>query len=300
MKRLGDAVGNWKKPLLSAVGLAIVSTAIVFGLSDAKSLWAQSQTQNTSAATPAFEFDAVSIKPSKLGPEDAWGYQTPKDGLVCKNVPFLMVIRDAYGVFEHDRILGFPNWLDSERYNVEAKLDGNAADEFQKLTKGQRRIAWQHMLQTLLADRIKLTVHRETRELPVFFLVVAKSGLKLQESKINESDPNAPKGPAYGGTVRITGITTTGQRITSSDFAGWLSGELGRTVLDKTGLTGKYDFTLQYTREQDELQPASNRPDFTFPPLLTAIQQQLGLKLESGKGPVEVIVIDHVERPSGN
>jgi uncharacterized protein (TIGR03435 family) len=300
MTRLGDALENWKKAFLTAAGSVVIALAIVFGLSGEPPLQARLQAQNPAVAPPVFEFDVVSIKPSKLSPQDALGYQTPKYGLDCKNIPFLMVIRDAYGIFEHDRILGFPNWLDSEGYNIEAKLDDGVVDEFQKLTKDQRRLARQHMLQTLLADRIKLIVHRETRELPVFFLVVVKSGLKLQESKINESDPSAPKGPVYGGTVRSSGTIQTGQRITSSDLAGWLSGEMGRTVLDKTGLTGKYEFTLQYTREQDELQPASNRPDSTFPPLLTAIQQQLGLKLESGKGAVEVIVIDHVERPSGN
>lgn len=310
MQESGHTFGLSRKLLLSAAGLVAVAVLVVFGLATATQGWARLQTQNATAATPEFKFDVASIKPTKLGPQDGWGFHYLNDGILAKNVSFLMLIQDAYGIYEHDRILGIPNWLNSERYNVEAKLDSNTADELQKLTKEQRKLAWQHMLQALLADRIKLTVHSETRELPLFSLVIARSGLKLQESKPNPADPNATNHPVFGGTVRSEGTIRTGKWIASSDLASWLSGEMGRTVLDKTGLTGRYEFSLQYTREQDQLQspPAetteglsgSTRSDSTFPPLLTAIQQQLGLKLESAKGPVEIIVIDHVERPSGN
>jgi uncharacterized protein (TIGR03435 family) len=310
MQGFGHTFGLCRKLLLSATGLVAVAVLVVFGLANAKQVWARLQTQNGTAATPEFKFDVVSIKPTRLGPQDAWGFQHPNGGILANNISLLMLIQDAFEIYEHDRILGIPNWLSSERFNVEAKLDSNTADEFQKLTKEQRKLVRQQMLQALLADRIKLVVHQETRELPVFLLVLAKSGLKLQESKPNPTDPDATNNPIFGGTVRSEGIIRTGKWIASSDLAGWLSGEIGRTVVDKTGLMGRYDFSVQYTREQDQLQspptetgegqPAQIRSDLTFAPLLTAIQQQLGLKLESGKGPVGIIVIDHVERPSEN
>jgi uncharacterized protein (TIGR03435 family) len=159
------------------------------------------------------------------------------------------------------------------------------------------------MLQALLAERCKMMTHRETKDLPVFSLVIAKNGPKLVEANPDE----------------ITSISTsrngaseliTGKARSIADLARWLSVSLGCPVLDMTGLTGKYDFKLEWTPDDAPTQPsaggaASNPPppasvDSSGPSLFTAIQEQLGLKLESGKGPVEIIVIDHIERPSGN
>ena len=170
------------------------------------------------------------------------------------------------------------------------------------------------MLQALLADRFKLTVHRETRELPVYSLVIGKNGPILQETKPDPSAPPAP-GPAAsrgGSSIRISKMssgpaTMTALHTSASDLADSLSVQLGRTVLDKTGLTSRYDFTLKWTADDAQLPlpsgsapPPSLTTDPSGPTLFTAVQEQLGLKLEPGKGPVEVVVIDHVERPSGN
>jgi uncharacterized protein (TIGR03435 family) len=170
------------------------------------------------------------------------------------------------------------------------------------------------MLQALLADRFKLSIHRETKELPVYALVAAKNGPKLQEAKADATYPNGIKGPdgvARGGMMRIGGGEVTGQGLPIANLTRMLSQQLGRTVIDKTGLTGKYDFTLQWTPDEsqgpmfkgaDGAPPGGNPapPESSGPSLFTAIQEQLGLKLESQKGPVEIIVIDHVEKPSQN
>jgi uncharacterized protein (TIGR03435 family) len=181
------------------------------------------------------------------------------------------------------------------------------ADAFQKLSADDRRTTRQHMLQALLADRFKLAVHRDSKEFPVYSLVIAKTGAKLQETK-PAADGTRTSATRGGSSIRSSSygngpVTITALHCSAADLAGTFAARLGRPVLDKTGLPYRYDFTLQF--QQDDVMSAaaaSNNPpsDVNAPSLFTAIQEQLGLKLESGKGPVEVIVIDHVERPSGN
>jgi uncharacterized protein (TIGR03435 family) len=249
---------------------------------------AQSTPQNV--APTKFEYDVATVKPTK-SPEGGWGLWDTRDGLTGKNVPLLYVIQSAYGVYEQDRILGAPNWAGSETYDIAAKMDPAVADAFQKLNSHDRELAYQHMLQSLLADRFSLVAHRETKDLPVYFLAVAKNGPKLQDAKPDSSGANNPH---MGGTVRPDGtVKTEAHQMTMDVLAGSLSRPSGRTVLDKTGLTRKYEFTLEYAQD-------GAPQDSSIPTLFTALQEQLGLKLEPGRGPVEVIVIDHVERPSGN
>ena len=140
------------------------------------------------------------------------------------------------------------------------------------------------MLQQLLADRFQLHVHTETKEGPIYKLVIAKSGFKLK----NAPDSERPRGSSWGRDR----IQVLNGPIGSLAFS--LSDILGRTVMDKTGLAGRYEIDLKWT--PDELQ---GTPD-AGPTMFTALQEQLGLKLESAKGPVETFVVDHVERPSEN
>jgi uncharacterized protein (TIGR03435 family) len=179
------------------------------------------------------------------------------------------------------------------------------------------------MLQALLADRFKLTFHRESKELPVYLLVVGKNGPKLQEAKADDASAleiKAPDGQILPkGAIQVnTNISADGMHhfsapgITINGLAAMLGTQLGRPVLDKTGLAGKFDIALQWMPEQRQVQTfsfgssdgqpsvSSATPDSNGPSLQTAIQDQLGLKLESGKGPVETIVIDHLEKPSKN
>jgi uncharacterized protein (TIGR03435 family) len=209
------------------------------------------------------------------------------------------------------QILGAPDWLESEIYDIEAKMDGATVEALQKLNRDDRDLALGRMLQALLADRLRLTIHHATKELPVYLLVVAKNGPKLQEAIPDDTYANGSKGvdgaPTGAGVQSImdrASVKVTVQAMSMVGLAGFLAGRLHRPVLDKTGLAGNYDFKLQFAPENFQLQSGPGTPpgpsETEVPFLREAIQQQLGLKLESGKGPVEVIVIDHIERPSGN
>jgi uncharacterized protein (TIGR03435 family) len=291
MLRLRSTFATRKKLFLIATGYSTAAVAIVFGATSATPIRAYSQSHSPAAAASVFEFSVASIKPGKSW-EEGWRLSNTYDGLTGKNVPLLYLIQAAYGIYEKDRTVGAPAWASSEFYNIEAKMDTSTTDAFHKLTKEQRSLAFQQMLQSLMADRFKLVVHHETRDLPVYLLVVAKGRPKLQDAK---PDSNGENGPHLGsGTVEGGEKTTlVAQQMTMDVFARILTRPSGRTVLDKTGLTGKYEFTLQFA-------PDLTATDSNIPSLFAALQEQLGLKLMSGKGPVEIVVIDHVERPSGN
>jgi uncharacterized protein (TIGR03435 family) len=185
----------------------------------------------------------------------------------------------AYGMPER-RILDGPAWLGSTRFDIQAKAD--SGDQFKGLTGQQDRDLKRRMVQALLADRFHLKLHQETRTLPAYDLVVAKGGSKLQLSKSN--------GQSFG--VGRTHFTAEGLTMTS--IAEELSLITGRVVVDKTNLAGRYDLKLEWSTDDA---PAT---DNSAPSLFTAIQEQLGLKLESAKEPIPVLVIDHVEGASAN
>jgi uncharacterized protein (TIGR03435 family) len=194
--------------------------------------------------------------------------------------------------------LGGPAWIESDPYDIEAKPDETTTEQLLKLTPKQRWPVEQRMQQALFADRLKLKVHFETREMPIFALVVAKGGLRMHEAKPGDTYANGLKGgdgkTFGGGSYMVGNGKMTAQGISMDSLAANLAGTTGHIVSNKTGLTGVYDFTLQYA---DSDPPP---PDSTAPSIYTAIEEQLGLKLESSKGPVQVLVIDHVERPSAN
>ena len=302
-----------RKLLLSAAGLAAVAMPVVFGLLNTTQGRAQSQAAST--VDSKFVYEVASIKPNKSGDNRIRLMVTP-DSLSATGATPQMLIVSAYGIQDDHQISGAPDWLQSERYDIEAKMDSAIADELRKIdSDDQRRAARQHMLQALLADRFKLTIHRESKELPIYTLVIAKGGPKLPEAKPGDTYPNGFKGPeGRPGTGMMRGRDghVTGQGVPLANLVGMLSRQLGRTVIDKTGLAGKYDFTLQWTPDEsqgpmfkgaDGGPQGSNSvapPESAGPSLFTAIQEQLGLKLESQKGPVEIIVIDHVEKPSEN
>jgi uncharacterized protein (TIGR03435 family) len=237
------------------------------------------------------------------------------NGLTGTNVTVQMLVRLAYGV-QDNQISGVPNWLNSGSYNIEAKMDNSAADEMRKMSEDQRKPERQRMLQALLADRFKLTLHRETRDLPAYALVIAKNGPKLRKAKPGDTYADGFKGidglPAgpHNMVLRSRGDFRA-QAQPVSALARALSLALGRPVVDKTGLTGEYDMVLQWTPESQGpmLKGTENgsqstgsqpSPESLGPSIFTAIQEQLGLKLESQKESAEVLVIDQVEKPSEN
>ena len=287
-----------RKPLLAVAGFAAVAVPVMSGLLLATHSRAESRVQNTSAS--ALQYEVASIKPNKYS-SHMLGLGFWIERFTATGVTLQGLIREAYEV-EDNQISGAPPWLDSERYDIEAKADKSVADELQKLSFDQRLVEYRRMLQALLGDRFQLTLHRETKELPVYALVIAKKGPKLQETHPGDNDST---GMTFGrGLLK-------GEGVPIALLVRHLSQQrLGRPVLDKSGLTGKYDFTLQWTPEENRApmfkgtrdggQGPDSPPDSSGPSIFTAIQEQLGLRLESQKGPVEVLVIDHVERPSEN
>jgi uncharacterized protein (TIGR03435 family) len=252
-------------------------------------------------------FDVVSIKPNKSDSGMVRIMAKP-DGYAASNVSLKMLIQSAYGIRE-DLISGAPSWADPARFDIDAKVAGSDVDALKNLSQEQRRST----LQPLLADRFKLKVHTETKQLPVYELVLAKGGSKLKEAIPGDTYANGIKGPdgvGRGGMMRFGPGQLTAQAVPTTSLTNMLSQQLHRTVIDKTGLTGKYDLELSWTPDQgsdpmfkgpdSSQQRADTAPDSSGPSIFTALQEQLGLRLQSAKGPVETLVIDHVEMPSEN
>jgi uncharacterized protein (TIGR03435 family) len=236
-------------------------------------------------------FEVASIKRNLSGSDAGSVRIMPGARLVAKNATLQSLITAAWQIRNFE-LSGGPSWLTADRFDVEAK----AAET--KLSNNQVAA----LLQALLADRFSLKVHRETREMPVYRLVTAKSGPALTPAREgNCTSADTPPAqidlarfrPCGGFNIardRLTGTATT-ERLAAT-----LGRILGRNVLDQTGTTGTYDILLRWTPDD----PQTPRADDSAPSLFTAIQEQLGLRLEADRGPVEILVIDRVERPSGN
>jgi uncharacterized protein (TIGR03435 family) len=309
-----------RKLILCAAGFAAFAVPVLFGVVNRTEIQAASQAQNTATVPPAFE--VASIKPSKSGSSIGVGggtamfekviagWQSP-DRFSARGETLRTLIQMAYGIHQAKQVSGGPNWIDSEEYDVEAKVDKSEADMLQKLTPDQRKIEQQRVLQALLADRCKMRIHRGTELLPIYTLIIAKNGPKLHAAKSGDTYSKGIQDegrPAGAETLEFGPGQLTGQSVPIAFLVQQLMDQPelgGRLVLDQTGLTGTYDFKLQWTSER----PASNTtfgPDRAYPPdssgpsLFTALQAQLGLRLESSKGQVGTVAIDHIERPSEN
>ena len=240
-------------------------------------------------APPVFEAATVKLNKSGSSSSDSDfdnGRYTATN-IALKN----LMIHNAYGIPE-SRILGGPKWLVSERFDIEAKADSSVVEQMLTLSRDQRKLQIQAMFQQLLADRFKLSVHWETRELPVYALVAAKNGPKLTAATQPGSGTSSSNGVF---TARGMTLAEIAQSLTQE-----LATDLGRVVIDRTGITGRYDVALKWTPDTAGAADNGTENNSYGPSIFTAIQEQLGLKLESAKGPVQVLVIDHVEMPSGN
>jgi uncharacterized protein (TIGR03435 family) len=307
--RVAGDLNFTRKLALAVAATAALAVPIFVGVIGAPTLRAQSQ--DALSIGPEFRYETASIKPTKSDPGSHHTRMTD-DEYVASNVSLINLIRAAYGIVEgpdvtDGRVSGAPTWALMEGFDVEAKMESSVADALKKLSREQRLLARQQMLQALLAERFGLRAHAENRELPVYILSVAKNGPKLHEANPGDTYDTAyklPNGqPAGAGFHSDEEGKVTGQGVTTSGLVVWLSRQVGRTVVDKTGLTDKYDFTLTWTRDdlRGESGPDSAAPpDSSGPSIFMALQQQLGLKLESGKGPVKVVVVDHADRPSLN
>lgn len=241
-----------------------------------------------SDANPSFE--VATIKPTPPGAQGGGLGPNPGSRFTAHNSTLGSLLSFAYGLNPH-QIENEPAWLETDRFDIVAKADMAGAP-----TMAQQKI----MLQRLFADRLNLRFHREKKEGNVFALTVQNSGFKLTP---NTSDPNGPS-PA-GMTQRAGHRHLTVTNVNMETFASGLQGIVDRPVIDRTGLSGRFDITLDWTPDQFQspgLGPAAPAPDTdtAFPDLFNALRDQLGLKLESTKSPIEIFVIDHVERPSDN
>jgi uncharacterized protein (TIGR03435 family) len=322
MKKFGDVFGSSRKLLLTTAGLLAIAVPLTFGLTNATPRRARSQAQSATANADSFTYDVVSVKPFKPSGGGRGGGipSSPEtlDGFIAGHVSLRELVQLAFGMRPF-QVQGAPSWFD-DPYSVDARMDGSRVDALQKLGPHDRILAREHMLQALLADRFKLTFRQETKEVPVFFLVIARDGPRLQEAKPGSGAgfdlPDGTKAPAGMPNLRNTDDngkrTLTGVEIPISALVEIMTYHSGddRPILDKTGLTGNYNFAVRWVSSVDNapLPPemsladriAERRRRDADPDMLAAIEKQLGLKLESGRGPVEYVVIDHVERPSEN
>jgi len=250
--------------------------------------WAIPAPPKPMAADAPAVFEVATIKPSI--PDRPGKLFTVKGRQVITiNTTLNDLITFAYGLHAR-QITGGQPWMETDKYDVTGQPEAQGIPSERQLRA---------MIQSLLADRFKLAFHRETRELPAYVIVVASGGHKLTK---NDSNPNGLPGLFFRGlgVLPVTNATLT-------DFAGVMqTAVLDRPVVDKTGLQGRYDFTIRWTPDESQfaglgvrVPPASGDPDAP-PGLFTAFQEQLGLKLESTKAPVEVLVVDRVEKPSEN
>lgn len=231
-------------------------------------------------------YDVASIRPHKESDNGSSWHAPTADGYSARNVRIFQLILTAYDLKSPSQLIGLPKWAYEESFDIEAKMENDAVAPFQKLSNRQQWEQAALMLRPLLADRFKLAVRRETKNLPVYALVIAKSGFKLHPSKAPES---------LGGMLTNRGMIAIHGGPVGARFVAGLSDVVGRIVVDKTGLAGNYDFTLKWTPEGSQANDPNAPPD-----LFTAIEEQLGLKLISTRAPIEIVVVEHIERPSAN
>ena len=247
---------------------------------------AASTPATANAHATASAYDVMTIKPNITG-SGSMGMDTKGDHFVAHNISLKHLLQYVYDLNE-DSILGVPAQLDSVRFDIEAKVVEPDLDVLKKMNSEQRRA----MLQPLVTERFQLKTHTESRILPVYELVVVKGGPKF---KLAEDQTKLGWGDT-GLYYNRSDIKLEGRGLPMPHLAKTLADQVHRTVIDKTGLTGNYDLTLQWTPDGA---PASTDADST-PDIYTAVQEQLGLKLQSAKAPVEVLVVDHAAMPSEN
>jgi uncharacterized protein (TIGR03435 family) len=305
--RVSGRISFGRKSAWTFVAMAAVAGPLLFRLVNPRPVSAQAP-----PTTPEPSFEVASIKPDRSG-ERRCGFGLQPARFTTTNVTAKMLITFAYNVRDFQVAGGSP-WIDSEAYDIDAKEEDSVVERLQKLSNGQKREQIGLMVQSLLADRFKLKVTHGTKDLPVYALVVAKNGPKLQAAKGGDTHTNGinvPNGRAHAVLLNWGTGQITGRGIPMTELAEVLSQQTGRTVLDRTGLKGKYNFSLRWNPDDSGTtapgQPGAGPqpdnpppPDSSGPSIFTAIQEQLGLKLESTKGPVEVLVIEHIERPSEN
>jgi uncharacterized protein (TIGR03435 family) len=256
------------------IGMKAAIVALIAGVT---SLSAQSGSHSAGA------FEAASIKPSAAR-EAAPGFRISNGRFTGRNATVRFMVAIAWGV-QNFQVSGGPAWSASDGFDVDAKSPDPKADT------NQIRL----MLQALLADRFKLAIHHETRESAIYALIVGPGGARILPSA--DQTPGGALGPR--GSLRVSAHRLIGTAVPLPLFASVLGQQLGRTIVDRTGLSGRFDVDLQW-RPADDSTDGSQQADLSSPSIFTAVREQLGLELESTRGSAGFLVIDRVKRPSGN
>ncbi len=251
------------------------------------------------AYTPTLTFDVASIRESSgvTGGGLRVGVKSPPNSssFEVTNFPAKSLIQIAYGFGTPVTLTGGSDWINNVYYNVQAKSDAAADEKLAKLPLADERLEKQHAVQVLLAERFHLKYHMEDKESSVFALTPAKGGPKLTPIKL---DPDAPAPANQGVDIQThgsaQGLEFIARTASPTSLTALLSSQLEAPVLDRTGLTGFFDFTLQIGRDWSANNPQS------WPDLLTAVQEQLGLKLERTKAVIPNLIIDHIDKPTPN
>jgi len=261
------------------------------------------------AYTPTLTFDVTSIRETErgAGPFNMGLTFPPHTGQFEANTVTLgILVQIAYSIGPTFQLAGGPDWVHDRYFRMQGKCDHSVDDALAKLTDDQARLERLHMIQAMLADRFHLKAHWETRTSNVLNLVVAKGGLKMQPTKLPPPDADRPDGSSSSAANPTTGVQARGsrqgveidvERFNARAISLLVNSQLNTPIIDKTGLPAIsfYDFALQFSRDE------SGTPDpDAYPSLFTALEEELGLKLESAKGPVDTLVIDHAEAPSEN
>jgi uncharacterized protein (TIGR03435 family) len=258
------------------------------------------------AQTPAPQLEVATVRPSDPAKEHLGLYLRQPDGFKCEGTTLRGLISNAYGVTGSSvkgLIVGGPVWMVSQAFDVQVKVDPPTVARWSKLSQLVVDEERRTVLRELLAERFQVKLHREPREMPAFVLIVAKGGSKLQppteETNLPAETPKSRINNYGRGHIQ-------GHFATLSNLSRTLAGEpeiTGRPVVDKTGLTGQYDFTLHWSFDPDPAAgsgAAPTDPGEQWPSLFTALEEQLGLKLIPEKEQIEVIVVDSAEKPSEN
>ena len=271
------------------IGLFLIMLMPFSGYTQQSSPAAPTSTVVPTQASALPPIDVVSVTPSNTA-DAHFSSENVADGFVVRNAPLIILLRQAFDLMNYDekRIVGAPNWVYTERYDIRIKIAAEDAPSFQRLSRQDRG----RLLQEVLADRFHLRSHTANRMLPVFLLKVVKNGA------LTTASPDR-----IGGDFDVSRGQISARGARMPDLVNFLTQETGRTVIDQTGLSATYSFKLTWTPSDAGSQDGRDdgeTPSEAPPSLLTALKEQLGMQLVSSKGPVPCFVIDSISKPDRN
>ena len=306
---LDGAQARGRAGVLSVATAIVVAALFIAAVAPLRAV-RQVQALSNGAQQPPLAFETASVKPNKSGDEERFTRVDPGGGLTVVNMQLRELITWAYQI-QSFQLEGGPGWIASDRFDILAKPEREVPSTGEQ---DPRRM----MLRTLLADRFKLVMHKETKELPIFDLVLARQDGKLgpqlrpaavdcaaraAAARAGTPPPSSgPPGPGFCGTT-MNPVSVRGGGATMAMLASLLERAAKRLVIDRTGLKGNWDLEVNYTPDRSQLPPGVELPssiDPNGPSLFTALEEQLGLKLRPARGPVEVLVINSVQQPTPN